>query len=95
MVGDKREVVVTFAITDLIDPENEEIPKAVGIELLGATTRSQIVPRRTPCDAEQFGHAVVRVIWYGHLGACPSYQVFEVPREARLPNLLGKGYRFA
>lgn len=35
MISDKREVVVTFAITDLIDPENEEIPKAVGIELLG------------------------------------------------------------
>jgi len=28
-----------------------------------------------------------------HLCRCPSYQVFEVPREARLPNLLGKGYR--
>jgi len=35
VIGDKREVVVTFAITDLIDPENEEIIKAVGIELLG------------------------------------------------------------
>jgi len=35
MISDKREVVVTFAITDLIDPENEEIIKAVGIELLG------------------------------------------------------------
>ena len=34
MIGDKREVVVTFAITDLIDPEHEEILKAVGIELL-------------------------------------------------------------
>jgi hypothetical protein len=34
VIGDKREVVVAFAITDLVDPENEEIPKAVGIELL-------------------------------------------------------------
>jgi len=34
VIGDKREVVVTFAKTDVIDPENEEIPKAAGIELL-------------------------------------------------------------
>jgi hypothetical protein len=48
---------VTFAIADLIDPENEEIPAAARIELFGATTRSPIVLRRTSADAEQFGHA--------------------------------------
>jgi hypothetical protein len=50
VIGDKREVVVTFAITDLIDPENEEIIKAVGIELLGDDSFTDR-PYRTPGDS--------------------------------------------
>ena len=56
VIGDKREVVVVLAITDLVDPENEEVLKAVGIELFSDdsfTDRSY----RAPGDSEQFCHA--------------------------------------
>jgi len=79
-----------FAETDLIDPENEEIPKAVGIELL-----AQRFVHRSFLGVRQATLSSLVMRGLIHLGACPSYQVFEVPREARLPNLLGKGYRLA
>ncbi|KJE77318.1 hypothetical protein FEAC_10330 [Ferrimicrobium acidiphilum DSM 19497] len=75
-----------FAITDLVNPENEEVIKTVGIELFSDdsfTDRSY----RTPGDSEQFCHRGLI-----HLGTCPSYQVFEVPRKPRLPNWSGKWY---
>ena len=88
VIGDKREVVVTFAITDLIDPENEEIPKAVGIELL-----AQRFVHRSSLGVRQATLSSLVMRGLVHLCRCPSYQVFEVPREARLINWPGKGYR--
>jgi len=67
VVGDKREVVVTFTITDLIDPENEEIPKAVGIELLAQrfVRRSSLgVRQATPSSLVMRGPShLVRSSW--------------------------------
>ncbi len=74
-----------FAITDLIDPENEEVVGAIGIELFGDdsfTTRSY----RAPGDSR----AVLSCVVLSILAHAQSYQVLEVPRKPRLPNAVGQ-----